>query len=147
MTMDTAQKRASMLGFRRPFVMHDLPDGDTDGPDRATLMHLYSGIPLSSAPILDYYSFRGLNLAGGSIRVLEDDGVALIDSHVNGIAFSNGRMLIDSGPIAEKHYRNAGCITNERGALYVDVSGIPHHIHGGVPFADDGRVVVTALAA
>lgn len=51
MAIDTKEKRFSMMGFGTPSIKHVIPQGSLGKSGRATLMDLYSGIPLSSPPI------------------------------------------------------------------------------------------------
>ena len=44
MAVDTAQKRASSLGFGVPFILNLMPDGSIDQGDRQTSANSYRGI-------------------------------------------------------------------------------------------------------
>jgi len=46
MAVDTKAKRMSMLGFGSPWSEFFEADGAVDADDRATMLHLYGGIPL-----------------------------------------------------------------------------------------------------
>lgn len=52
MAIDTKEKRFSMLGFGNPSILHVIPQGAIGKSGRATLMHLYSGIPLEELDIV-----------------------------------------------------------------------------------------------
>lgn len=51
MAIDTATKRFSLIGFGENFNLHTIPQGSVNAGERATLMDLYSGIPLASPAI------------------------------------------------------------------------------------------------
>tara|TARA_R100001244_G_scaffold40818_1_gene36718 strand:- start:490 stop:744 length:255 start_codon:yes stop_codon:yes gene_type:complete len=53
MAIDTAEKRFSMMGFGLPFIKHIIPQGALGKAGRATLMDLYSGIPLEELSIIN----------------------------------------------------------------------------------------------
>ena len=53
MAIDTAEKRFSMMGVGIPFIKHVIPQGALGKSGRATLMDLYSGIPLEELTIIN----------------------------------------------------------------------------------------------
>jgi len=53
MAIDTAEKRFSMMGVGMPFIKHVIPQGALGKSGRATLMDLYSGIPLEELTIIN----------------------------------------------------------------------------------------------
>ena len=53
MAIDTAEKRFSMMGVGLPFVKHIIPQGALGKSGRATLMDLYSGIPLEELTVIN----------------------------------------------------------------------------------------------
>jgi hypothetical protein len=52
MAIDSASKRASVLGVGLAFTLLVIPDSAVTQPDRQTIAHCYSGIT-ASAPVID----------------------------------------------------------------------------------------------
>lgn len=53
MAIDTAEKRFSMMGVAMPFIKKIIPQGALGKAGRATLMDIYSGIPLEELVIVN----------------------------------------------------------------------------------------------
>ena len=63
MAIDTKAKRMSMLSVCIPIPWAHLfeVDGSVDADDRATLLHLYGGIPLDAITVVDTPGVRSVN--------------------------------------------------------------------------------------
>jgi hypothetical protein len=57
MAIDTAAKRASVLGFALVPLLLVPPDGVIDQGDRQTLLHLYSGVLAGAPPAVSPATF------------------------------------------------------------------------------------------
>lgn len=82
MAIDTAVKRASVLGVGLVFTLLVIPDSTIAQADRQTIANSYGGI-LASAPVIDtedcFLAFQGaITDREGFIGFINDDPVAVI---------------------------------------------------------------------
>ena len=73
MSIDTAEKRFSMMGLGNPVLKLVVPSGSVDASERATFLDLYAGIALSSVTgwvgkFIGVDASASNTIVGGSLR-------------------------------------------------------------------------------